>query len=193
MGEVVCTIHFSESEERDLVLPDNIQVHLLVDSIVKALSLPTEYGQLYDLFQMEGGQSIRIPGSRTLQQSYISNGSEFYILPDDGYQDPPAFLINRSGQKFLLRQNNIIGRYTLEKHVDIDLSALDNNKVISRRHAVITRIMQNYFIKDAGSRNGTYINSQPIPGGQSITLQPGDEVCFGSLTKGVKLRFEVDV
>ncbi|HSJ57424.1 MAG TPA: FHA domain-containing protein [Anaerolineae bacterium] len=50
----------------------------------------------------------------------------------------------------------------------------------SRQHAEITRSGDQYFIRDAGSTNGTFVNGQRVTGTQP--LRPGDEVRIGDTT-----------
>lgn len=193
MGVVVCTIHYKDTEKRDLVMPDHIPIHLLVNSIATSLGMPVGEKIFYELSMLENEAFHRIPSSRSLQQAFVLNGSELILSLEKGEQDHPACLVTKNDIRFRLRENTIIGRLTSEHHVDIDISDLDINHVVSRRHAVITQIMQNYFIKDVNSRNGTFINESRVPGGQSITLHSGDVICFGSLAKGVKLIFKIEV
>jgi uncharacterized ubiquitin-like protein YukD len=190
MGEVICVVHF-QNIKWDLVLPDNIPVHLIIDSLIKALNLPSDGNSSLELSSIEDGEIMRIPNSQTLQQAFILNGYDLCLIPSMDGLDNAGYLVARDGSEFPLRDNNIIGRYTIEKYVDIDLSRLDTNKVVSRHHAIITRVMNNYFFKDAGSLNGTYVNGMQIQKDQSVTLQAGDTLCFGPLDKGVKLQFRI--
>lgn len=57
---------------------------------------------------------------------------------------------------------------------------------ISRQHAKITRTPQGYFIEDLGSRNGTFVNGEPI-GDTPQPLSAGDEIVLGG---EVILHFE---
>jgi|ADurb_H2B_03_Slu_FD_contig_121_99916_length_5678_multi_3_in_0_out_0_3 uncharacterized ubiquitin-like protein YukD len=190
MGEVICVLHF-QNKKWDLVLPDNIPVRLLIDSLIKALNLPTDGISSYELSLIEDGKTVRIPSSQTLQQASILNGYDLSLLPSMVNLKNMGYLVAKDGSEFPLRDNTIIGRYTIEKYVDIDLSPLDTNKVVSRNHAIISRITNNYFIKDAGSLNGTFVNGVQIEKGHSITLRHRDEVCFGPIDQGVKLQFRV--
>lgn len=189
MGEVVCTLVYQESNQRDLVLPDQIPVHQLVASMVTALGLRQSNDICYDLKVKEGDELRRIPGSRTLQQAFVLNGGFLYLTQTKFDLKSCAFLENKSGVQFRLRENTIIGRFTPEVHVDIDLAQIDLGKVVSRRHAAITHVSAHYVIKDLNSHNGTHVNDIPIKKGQSVVLHPGDEICFGSLKKGVRLKF----
>jgi serine phosphatase RsbU (regulator of sigma subunit) len=51
---------------------------------------------------------------------------------------------------------------------------------VSRLHAEILRRPDGYYIIDAGGKNGTFLNEQPI--GEAARLQPGDRVRVGMTT-----------
>jgi pSer/pThr/pTyr-binding forkhead associated (FHA) protein len=60
----------------------------------------------------------------------------------------------------------------------------DNNIVIddsmaSRKHAVFQKIRQDYYIKDLGSSNGTYVNGQKVPKDKYVRITIGDEILVG--------------
>ena len=191
MGEVVCSVIFKKDQKRDLVLPDHIPVYQLVNSMALALNLSLSRKYFYELCQMNNQKLERIPGSRTLQQAFIVHGSTLHLVQVKESHSP-AFMINEQGLKFRLRENTIIGRLTPDNHVDIDLTHLDIEKVVSRRHAAINHVSYHYVIKDLDSRNGTYLNGACLQKGKSVVLHPGDEICFGSLEKGVVLRFSIE-
>lgn len=87
----------------------------------------------------------------------------------------PMLRIKNGPQKGLeveLKGDNlIIGRDELPDGLQI----LDQG--ISRRHAEIFRIGEMHFIRDLGSRNGTYVNEEKIT---EELLRAGDEVKIGS-------------
>lgn len=55
---------------------------------------------------------------------------------------------------------------------------------ISRRHAMVTRIAEQFYVKDLGSQNGTFVNKQRIA--TEIEIFPGDTVAMGNAV--LKLR-----
>ncbi|MBK7859496.1 MAG: FHA domain-containing protein [Archangiaceae bacterium] len=55
---------------------------------------------------------------------------------------------------------------------------------ISRRHAMVTRIAEQFYVKDLGSQNGTFINKERIA--TEIEIFPGDTVALGNAV--LKLR-----
>jgi len=191
MGEVVCSVKYQKSQQRDLVLPDHIPVHQLVDVIALALNLPKNRNIYYELQVPEADQMRRLPDSRTLQQAFILNGSEIHLVQKKEDPSSRAFLVGKNNLKIRLRENSILGRLTPDIHVDVDLSALDQNKVVSRRHAAITHVSYHYVIKDLDSHNGTFVNKIRLKKGESVVLHPGDRLCFGSLEKGVRLTYTV--
>jgi hypothetical protein len=82
----------------------------------------------------------------------------------------------------------VIGRsLDIADVVDIDLSRLKRGvERVSRRHAEIIRRGDDYFIRDLGSLNGTYIAGRGKLGrDQLYQLQDRDEVVLG----GAKLEF----
>jgi hypothetical protein len=189
MGEVVCTVFFGNKQKRDLILPDFIPSHQLANVIAMALKMPDDKNTYYELKIPDGESLQRLPDSITLQQSYILNGSTIYLTQEKEDPRNRAFLVGPKGLKMRLREHTLIGRLTPKVFVDIDLSPMDEQKVISRRHAAITHVSYHYVIKDLDSHNGTFINEIMLKQGQSVVLHPGDEICFGSLEKGVRLKF----
>ncbi|HLH75551.1 MAG TPA: protein kinase [Candidatus Binataceae bacterium] len=79
----------------------------------------------------------------------------------------------------------IVGRHTgPADRVDIDLGVLSRgSERISRRHAEIIKRGDNYFIRDLGSLNGTFIVGVGRLGrDQLYPLKDRDQVAFGSVT-----------
>jgi CRP-like cAMP-binding protein len=63
---------------------------------------------------------------------------------------------------------------------DIDLTAVDTNRSVSRRHAKIIRSNEEYVVlEEVGTVNGTYVNEQRIPTGVPVGLHNGDLVKIG--------------
>jgi DNA-binding CsgD family transcriptional regulator len=58
---------------------------------------------------------------------------------------------------------------------DADLQL--NDLGVSRRHAVLRVDNGTLFVEDLGSRNGTFVQGQPID--RKMSLQAGDELSFG--------------
>jgi CRP-like cAMP-binding protein len=63
---------------------------------------------------------------------------------------------------------------------DIDLTAVDNNRSVSRRHAKIIKSNDDYVVlEEVGTVNGTYVSDQRIPTGVPVALHNGDLVKIG--------------
>jgi len=63
---------------------------------------------------------------------------------------------------------------------DVDLTPVDTNRSVSRRHAKIIRASNEYHVlEEVGTVNGTYVNEQRIPTGVPVTIHNGDMVKIG--------------
>ncbi|HEX2059823.1 MAG TPA: FHA domain-containing protein, partial [Thermoanaerobaculia bacterium] len=66
---------------------------------------------------------------------------------------------------------------------DIDLTPVDTNRSVSRRHAKIIKTGNDYHVlEEVGTVNGTYVNDQRIPTGVPVTLHNGDLVKIGLIS-----------
>jgi len=70
-----------------------------------------------------------------------------------------------------------VGRITLGRDKGNDI-VLDE-RLVSRRHAVIQKIGQEYFLEDLGSTNGTQVNGQRVPPRVFVRLSLSDTVLVG--------------
>jgi len=101
-----------------------------------------------------------------------------------------ATLLTENGNSFPVSGETVIlGRNSTRKNIqnDIDLSSLDEKKIISRRHAMIQRMNNEFILHDLESRNGTFINGKRLSSATPHTLKEGDVIELGS--DGVKLKF----
>ena len=75
-----------------------------------------------------------------------------------------------SGSRYLLDEDEItVGR---DPRADILL----DGSTVSRQHAVFRRVNGQFFVVDAGSLNGTYVNRQRV---DQATLKNSDEIMIG--------------
>lgn len=66
---------------------------------------------------------------------------------------------------------------------DIDLTSVDTNRSVSRRHAKIIKSGDEYhMLEEVGTVNGTFVNDQRIPTGVPVTLHDGDLVKIGLIS-----------
>jgi len=94
---------------------------------------------------------------------------------------PPARLVMVEGEPagavYEIGQRATIGR-------DPDCEAVVLDPAASRRHATLEWTYTGYLLRDLGSRNGTWVNGEPV---QQTTLSGGDVVQVGS----AQLRVEI--
>ncbi len=108
-----------------------------------------------------------------------------------GAEQKPAFLyVERgpgAGQLLEVKQGAVVvGRASVS---DLRLQ----HPSISRRHTQIKRVGEQFFVKDLGSQNGTFVNKQRIE--TEVEVKPGDSIAMGNallrlrgpLAKGEKL------
>lgn len=108
-----------------------------------------------------------------------------------GAEQKPAFLyVERgpgAGQLLEVKQGAVVvGRASVS---DLRLQ----HPSISRRHTQIKRVGEQFFVKDLGSQNGTFVNKQRIE--TEVEVKPGDSIALGNallrlrgpLAKGEKL------
>ena len=110
---------------------------------------------------------------------------------------PQAVLIEQeTGEKFVLpaeEKTAYIGRINDEFPIQIDLSSIPNADLISRVHAAIHLENDVYYLEDAGSANGTWLNETELQSGIRFRqqLNPGDTIAFGR-SQTVKLTFDLE-
>lgn len=63
---------------------------------------------------------------------------------------------------------------------------IDDTKA-SRKHCIITKSDNHYFITDLGSSNGTYLNQKKMKANKIAPLNSGDSICIGRLN----IQFEL--
>lgn len=72
---------------------------------------------------------------------------------------------------------------------DIDLTPVDLNRSVSRRHAKIVKRGDDYAVlEEVGTVNGTYVNEQRIPTGTPVAIHNGDMLKIGLI--GMKAVFD---
>jgi hypothetical protein len=103
---------------------------------------------------------------------------------------PPAaprvaiLLHEASGQEFPLAETGelTVGRVDRATGFtpNINLTSLDTDKTLSRRHATITKRDDHlYLCESKATRNGTFVNGRRITTGVEVKLNDGDHVRFG--------------
>ncbi len=72
-----------------------------------------------------------------------------------------------------------IGKPNERIQPNIDVSKLPNTDVVSRVHATIYIEGNTYFIEDAGSINGTYLNHNLLVSKTRYSINVGDRIDLG--------------
>ena len=101
--------------------------------------------------------------------------------------NPPAaqrLAHERTGMEFPLSQSSetTIGRRDPVTGIlpDIDLTPVDTQRSVSRRHAkVYRRGIKHFVAEEIGTMNGTFVNNVRIETGVPVEIKEGDEVRFG--------------
>jgi DNA-binding response OmpR family regulator len=89
------------------------------------------------------------------------------------------WLTGPNGQQWKLESE----RYLLGRDAPADIVLASPR--ISRQHALLTRVDQGHYLGDLGSRNGTFVNGQPVAG-EAVRLKDGDEIVLGGV---IALKF----
>ncbi len=55
-----------------------------------------------------------------------------------------------------------------------------DNKLASRNHALIQKIRDEFFLKDMGSTNGTFLNGTKVPADKYVRIRKGDKITIGN-------------
>jgi len=87
---------------------------------------------------------------------------------------------SRDQKQALLFENKtipLISKIAIGRDATNDISI--DNKLASRRHAIIQKIKTGFYICDLNSTNGTYVNGKQIPSDKYIKLNRGDRITIG--------------
>jgi hypothetical protein len=102
-----------------------------------------------------------------------------------------AFVTEDGTTEFpLAAEGAAIGRFdpVTGMRPEVDLSAVDINRSVSRHHARVSRSRGEFSLtEEVGALNGTFVNGKRLTTGKPAPLRDGDEVGLGM----VRLRFRV--
>jgi len=95
-----------------------------------------------------------------------------------------AYALAAGGESTIGRADRVTGFSP-----EIDLSSLDAERTLSRRHAKIVRKDGDYFVREeVGAFNGTFVNGQRVQAGVDVRLTTGDRVRFGKIETIFEIR-----
>ncbi|AKE65691.1 FHA domain containing protein [Microcystis aeruginosa NIES-2549] len=83
-----------------------------------------------------------------------------------------------------------LGKVNPKVTVDLDLSHLPDAEIVSRVHAIIYVEKDGFYLEDAGSLNGTYLNGENLQSGRK-KLKSGDRITLGYY-RAINLLFEIE-
>ncbi len=107
-----------------------------------------------------------------------AEGAERLVHPPSGME----FHLSTGSETTIGRKDPVTGIYP-----DIDLTPIDNQRSISRRHAKIFRRGSKFFVgEEIGTMNSTFLNGRRLDTGVPAEMKTGDELRCGV----VVLRFE---
>jgi pSer/pThr/pTyr-binding forkhead associated (FHA) protein len=95
-------------------------------------------------------------------------------------------LLSKDGReltRFALREGvNQVGVKSVGEGIfpDVDLSSVDNDQVVSRRHAILRVSRDHVTIADCGSTNGTYVDGTKI-GSSEVPLNDQNIIKFANI------------
>jgi hypothetical protein len=107
-----------------------------------------------------------------------AEGPERLVHPPSGME----FHLSNGSETTIGRKDPVTGIYP-----DIDLTPVDNQRSVSRRHAKVYRRGSKFFFgEEIGTMNSTFLNGRRMDTGIPGEIRPGDELRCGV----VILRFE---
>jgi hypothetical protein len=198
MAHVAVTLEFNNTS-KDLALPLDVTVRLLIEGLTESLHLRQGRGQRYTL-SIKTDQGLRpIALGATLADANVFHGMVLMLLLDE--QKPGehalqgnAHLRTETGQRFpLAGKICVIGRNDPKSgiFVDVDLKGLVTDpKIVSRRHAQIEQEGDRFYLTDLASTNGTKLNGKRLAPKEKSPLSSGDAIEIGR--NGVLLTFVND-
>ena len=185
MTQVIVTVLYEKNIQLDLSLPWELPVNQLLDPLAAIFKVKRLVDSTLGLIKLTSNNGYISP-EETLADANIMFG-DFLQLKVYGV----PYLFSNSGRRYPIKKGLVvIGRVTPQVSVDIDLTDLDKERVISRQHAVIVHRGDDYFIKDTNSSNGVWVNHRRIDPGKLRKLVNDDLLQLGGI-RGVELMFGI--
>ncbi len=195
--DLVQIMRNNQKEQQDgiIFVPDHLQIHVAEtdyeDWNIHQDTLDNIATSVHETFLREGYRffkplQITIKENQTISQKQYKISSHFSddqsSLPDTSAMERPQQ--NQEGDKFPKNACFVIGGKTnfllnkpvmdIGRHSDCDLSLEDLH--VSRHHAQLRVINNQYVIFDTGSTGGVFLNGKKV---SQASLQSGDVVRIG--------------
>ena len=87
--------------------------------------------------------------------------------------------------KFAGRETPLVGKITIGRDKSNSF-CIDDDNMVSRKHAVIQKLKYAYFIKDLDSTNGTWVNNQRVPREKFMRIHNSDVIKIGRTELKIK-------
>ena len=145
-----------------------------VDWADDVVPLPAPAGRQRQPFECRGAGE---PGRRQRPSKATRHGGQA-LLDSRGVQARAGLMI-RSQVYPLAPTSTIIGRRSPSNVPDLDLTNLDPDRTVSRRHARLELRGSRATVEDFSSTNGTYVNDKRMPVGVRWRLRAGDRLRLG--------------
>lgn len=105
--------------------------------------------------------------------SKVGDRHEIFRLVVDNTNE--EFYLNRDAETTVGRIDPVTGI-----RPDVDLTNLDTQRSVSRRHAKIIHSNNEFrIVEEIGTMNGTFVNGRRIPTGSPVAIKDGDRVRVG--------------
>lgn len=192
METVAVTItsrYLKTKQARDLLLPLNTPLYILVNALIEALNIDIEENTLRGVLSTnQHDKKETFPLEKTLRDVGVKFG-DFLVL-DFQEISAKATLICIDGPEFdLIRDETLLGCHP---DVDVDLRGIPKQEFVSGTHAKITIQSGEYYLEDFDSRNGTFLDGAKIAPGEKKILKDGDTFRLGaSDLEGVRLSLKI--
>lgn len=143
-------------------------------------------------------ETENLDGTRFCENCGTELPEDDFSAADDMYEIPinqagPFLVHPKTGEKFQLsRQESIlIGREDPVSGIfpEIDTSLIGGDEDgVSRQHARITCLGDQYFVEDLNSVNATFVNREKLSPHTPVSLNNGDELILGRLKLILKMN-----
>lgn len=196
MDTVTLTLRCPPDDDLDLQLPLDTPLARLVPALVDGLNLRLGHapayraadGPTYTVRWHETGRLLS--GGQSLRQAGVPAGAILSLTPGAPAAVPvaprpcPPVLVKLpclqavdTCQVFDCHgQSAIVGR---GRDADINLETLPEGHLISRRHLRLSHRRGQWYVRDMGSRHGTWLNDEQLAAEQEALLANGDRLRLG--------------